>query len=427
MQNSLATKYNKYIIFAFVIAPFIGFITYTYLDMDLNKILQFLSFIGVFLLFIFKPPNTKIRFPKYIIFYILFTAFTFFSAFVLLDREFKISYLYSNTLIGAINMMIIIENLKINRKYFSLIMKTSIYVLIIAFITILIQQVVNSSFFVKPIKLELYEVKNEFESRLPSIYSWSFELSKGFGYVSIFLIVVEYLYKRKKNILIWIFMGLVYAFLTKARWIMVNIILVFVVLIIHHENKFKQFLKFAILVPILVVSSYFVLNAIGINTDRIVEDRVKSNSASSRILAFAAFDKLFMDNPVLGVGNIKYGMGGTGKQDYKLRSFLQGQSSQMHVGYLSLFYMYGFVGGLLFLSFLYFLLRKLYIDAKETKMWGSFLALLSFALANLTLVWFGLFEMGMIFALVINKYYIDQLKFQQAQKRITKTNIIEYF
>jgi len=69
------------------------------------------------------------------------------------------------------------------------------------------------------------------------------------------------------------------------------------------------------------------------------KNNINQTSAGTRILAFKAFNDLYWDNP-LGTGPIRYGMGGTGKQDYKLRSFLKDRSSQMHVGYLSLFYMY---------------------------------------------------------------------------------------
>jgi hypothetical protein len=105
-------------------------------------------------------------------------------------------------------------------------------------------------------------------------------------------------------------------------------------------------------------------------------------------------------------------MGGTGEQDYKLRSFLKGHSSQIHVGYLSLFYLYGIVGGILFMIFLFKLLTKLYRESKQTTYWGPYLGVLGFAVANLTLVTFTFFEVGLIVSMIMHKYYLDNVKLE---------------
>ena len=55
----------------------------------------------------------------------------------------------------------------------------------------------------------------------------------------------------------------------------------------------------------------------------------------------------------------------TYKQEFKLRQFLKGRSSQIHVGYLSLFYLYGLIGGVFFISFLKSILR--YVIVKYAK------------------------------------------------------------
>jgi len=371
--------------------------------------MQFLSYIGVFLVLIFRSPDKKIKFPRYIFFYLLFVIYTFFSAFVLLGREFKLIYLFSNHLIGALNMMIIIENLTFDKKYFIKTLKINRVMIPIAILVILVQQMVDTTFFVIPEVFEssVMDADNIYESRLPSIYSWATDLAKGLGFVPVFIIFIEYLYKREKKLFIWIVFGLIYAFLTKARWIMLNTLLVFGILIIHSRNKLGQFFKLAVLIPILVIITLSVLDSIGIESERIIEGRVESKTANSRIIAFAAFNRFFWANPMLGKGDIKYGMGGTGKQDYELRKFLRGRSSQIHVGYLSLLYMYGILGTFFFLTFLILLMKRLYRDAKITNMWGPFLGIMGFVLANFTLVHFHLFEMGLIYALVVNKYYLD--------------------
>lgn len=426
---NLATKYNRIVILLFTVAPFVGYLTYNVLDMDFSRVMQLLSYIGVLLLLLFRTGKNPIRFPKYILFYLLFVLYTFFSEIVLLDREFKLMWLFSNSLIGALNMMIIIENIPINTKFINLIVKISKIVLIIAFLVILIQQIFDSTFFVIPEEVEsrVMDADDISESRLPSIFSWASGLAKGFSFVPIFIIIVEYLYRQKKKYIIWILIGFVYAFLTKSRWIMLNALLVFAILVIHHRYKLRQIFKLVLIVPVILVSSFFVMDSMGIGVDKIIENRVKSKTAGSRILAFSAFNRFFMNKPMLGVGNIKYGMGGTGKQDYELRKFLRRRSSQIHVGYLSLLYMYGIVGAFFFLSFLFLFIKRLYYDAKKTKIWGPFLGILGFVLANFTLVSFSLFEMGFIIALVINKYYLDaNLRQKMMYEKEITSNRIEY-
>jgi len=309
-------------------------------------------------------------------------------------------------------MMFIIENIKISKKYYYTILNISKNILIIAVVVIIIQQILNPYFFVRTDLIGEDDI-NDLTERLPSIYSWVGGLTMGLGFVPVFILIVEELDKRKKKIIIWIIAGILFAFLTKARWVLLNALLVLVILFVNHKNKALKFVKFALFTPILfgaiIVSLDFSgINATGILKERILETdkkNISQTTAGTRILALYALNEFFWDNPVLGKGDIKYGMGGTGKQDYKLRKFLGGRSSQIHVGYASLLYIFGLVGALFFLSFLILILKKLYNTGKTLGVWAPFLGFLGFALANLTLVYFKIFEMGLIIVLVADRYY----------------------
>jgi len=278
---------------------------------------------------------------------------------------------------------------------------------------ILIQQVINPNFFLRTDWVDINTSVNSNQERLLSIYSWIGILTVGFGFVPVFILIVEDLDKKKRKILIWIIFGLSFAILTKARWILLNTIFVFGILFINHKKQIMHKLKYIFIIPFILISSYFVLNSMGVDIEGIVKDRIlesnkknlKNTTAGTRILAFHAFNKFYMDNPIFGHGDVSYGMGGTGEQNYKLKMFLKGKSSQIHVGYLSLFYLYGLIGGILFLGFLYLLLRKLYKNAKSTGIWAPFLGILGLAIANLTLVTFSIYQMGFIIVLVADKFY----------------------
>lgn len=413
-MDNLAYKFNRFIISIIAVGPFVAYFMYIYLDaMDFFKVIQLFSFIGVFLLLIFRDRSKPLIFPKYLLFYLLFIFYDFYSTIEILGRDFKIIWLFSNRLIGGFAIMFIIENLYIPKKYFRLLLKVSRIILIIAILIILLQQVVNPNIFIRTDLINEMHTSTGDEDRLHSIYSWLGLLSVGFSFIPIFLLTVEDLDRKKKKIMLWVLAGILFALLSKSRWIMVNALLVSVILFVNHKNNFKRFSKYLILLPFTLLLFFFALKPIGIDVEGIVKDRILESkkggmmkgSASSRILAFEAFNKFYWDNSLFGKGNIKYGMGGTGKQDYKLRKFLGGHSSQIHVGYLSLFYMYGLIGGFLFLLFLFYLLKKLYLNAKRIKIWAPFLGLLGFAIANLTLVAFSIFEMGLIIALVADRFY----------------------
>jgi len=383
--------------------------------------MQLLSYIGVFLLLIFRNSSSQLKFPKYLVFYFLFILYVFYSAFIQLKGEFKVTFLFSNFLIGGFNMMFIIENISIPKKYYRNLVKISKVVLVIAFFVIIIQQVFNKNFFVNTKYIDDLSVTAESKDRLPSIYSWISSMAIGFGFVPLFILVIEDLDRQKRKVLFLVVLGIIFSFLSRDRWILLNSLLVLVLLFINHKDKSLRIIKYSIIIPLLFGFSFFALELSGINTDKIIQERIlesdkkdiSQKSAGTRILAFYAFNRFFWDNPIQGRGDVKYGMGGTGKNDYKLRSFLRGRSSQMHVGYLALLYRYGLIGGFLFLSFLFLLLKKLYKNTEITGVWAPFLGMLGFALANLTLVYFPVFQMGLILVLVADKYYMSINKLNQ--------------
>lgn len=422
MLNNVAIKYNRFLFGFITLAPIIAYITYTFLHAEYEFILRLLSFVGVFLILIFRRESNPIVFPSYLLFYLLFVLYIYYSTFFYLDRDFKIKYLVQDPHLGTFNFMFIIENLKFSEKNYKFILNYSKKILIVAVIVILIQEVYDPGFFVRK-DLESYDEVTSWgqtQNRLLSIYSYIGEyLAVGYSFTPLFLIVVEDLQKHKKKILFWLIAGIIFAFFSKARWIMVNTLLVFFLLVVHHKNKARQLTKLFVIVPLLFFTSIKILdfadfNATGIINERILESdkrNMDQRTASTRLFAFTAFNKVFWDQPFFGMGDRKYGMGGEGKgkHDYKLQKILGEKTAQIHVGYLSLLYLYGIVGGFLFLSFSYLQLRRLYQNAKKTKIWAPFLVILGFALGNLTQVHFALLHMGLILALVVDKYHRQKL------------------
>jgi hypothetical protein len=138
--------------------------------------------------------------------------------------------------------------------------------------------------------------------------------------------------------------------------------------------------------------------------DRILETskgKMENRTMSTRWIAVQAFVKFFPDQPVLGAGNTKYAPGSKGLWNYKLESFLAGRSSQIHVGYFDLFYLYGLVGGIIFFLFFYFALRRIFIKSKLYNFRAAFWGLMALPIANIGLVSFNLMSAGLLLAFVL--------------------------
>lgn len=412
-MNFIPNKLIGVLIGFYLLAPFLSYITLGVFKKDFVTTTMIFSLIIIMVLMAFRSDKNAIAFPRYLLFLFLFAVYSLFIDYVYAGKNFQSKVIIADRVLGTFYIFFLIENFKPSKAYFLKVVKYSKPILISAIIVIVIQQVYSDSFMVNPDYQSEWGSINEAESRLPSIYSYlGGGIATGLGFVPLLIILVDYLKNRDKQVIFWIIGGIIFGFLSKYRWIMVNTFLLFVILILSSKQKFTQILKYSLLVPIFLFGSYVVLKSVGVKVDNVIEERIlesdnnaNNTSYSTRILAIYAFNELFRENPVFGKGNEKYGIGGTGKQDYKLRRILGGHSSQIHIGYLSLLYYYGIVGGFLYFGFLFLLFKRLLKNAKLTGVYGPFIAMLCFLITNLVMVTFGLLEAGLIIALMADRYY----------------------
>ena len=163
-------------------------------------------------------------------------------------------------------------------------------------------------------------------------------------------------------------------------------------------NIFKYGLYFITLLTLLILA----MKLLGFDIQRFVEKRLMSDDALTRVLAFEVFFEVFPDNPIFGTGGV---------DTEKMVRLLGGMSSQIHVGFLKLFYYYGLIGGLLYISFMVSFLIRLRKMAKYSGYWGGFFAILIFFIANLTLFELSLFYYGPILAIIFaNHFYFVKME-----------------
>ena len=120
----------------------------------------------------------------------------------------------------------------------------------------------------------------------------------------------------------------------------------------------------------------------------------KSNKAIDNFLFY------FPQKPFLGTGELT--------DEIKAASQAVG-SSHIHVGYLSHLVYYGIVGCFFLFGFLYLLMKELYNTAKNTNYWGSFFAFMVFLWSFATMSESSIFYPGLIFALIFDKYFRDNI------------------
>lgn len=403
-----------------IFSPFVGYFSIKVLLNGPMNVFSALTIL-LFLIFLFEVFITKkkIRVPKYLWYYIAFSLYKIFSDVILVGKTINIKYLYSDYMITFALVIIMVENISLTKKNMKVLTFVMVVVVLAAFVTILLQQFYAPDFFINTSNITAFDfanMSNVDQQRLSSIYSWIGLLEVGFSFLPMLAILVDRALSNKKSQLWgWLMVGLVYSFLTRARWLMLNYLLILLIPFLFYRKNFKKIIlniigiSFVVVIA-LSVSDYFGAPVYGIIENRILEKShggLEQGSASTRILAFYVFGQLYPGHPIFGKGDF-HTFNKTTDKDFALARALGGRSSQIHVGYLSLLYYYGIAGGLLFLLSLYYLMKRLYRRAKFTKHWASYIGILGFVLANFTLVNFSLFHAGLIIAIVFDRYYFLQ-------------------
>jgi hypothetical protein len=415
MKISIANYSALVVIFLFAISPILGWFTFSYLGKTDVQILYLLCVLSFFLILL---ENLKVPFPPYLILYTLFTLYSILSDLILASKSFNISYIWDNSFISGLIILIIIEYADISRKYLDRIFKVSLLVIIIAFIVILLQQFYSPLFMVRPDMQILYRNVSFEESRLSSIYTWTRSSLTEIGlcfFPVMALLTGDMIKNDRKGVLPVLLIGALTAFFNKSRYVMLNFGIILILYPIYKGFNVGKIFKYAAIAILISVLSYYGLKSTGYKVDRVINERILEkgahglahSNAGTRILAFKVFAELFPKNPFFGKGYI-HSFGKEGSSDYDLVRALAQRSSQIHVGYLSLFYYYGLVGGILYVSFLILLTKKLYNDAKFTGYWGPFIGWTMFLVTNLTGVSLDIFRMGIVLVLVVNQYYLQQ-------------------
>ncbi len=366
--------------------------------------------------------GSNISIPYYVLFFGLFAAYTLFCSMYFTDHFAKrgSKYFYSDPIWLTLIALIIVENTKFSLNALNLAKKVLGLMLFIAAIVSIIQIsdplfFRNDDLFVKGLSPERMEEYYKNATHLSStisgnasrfldgyrlsIFSYINELSVGIDTIAIFSILIALKpLKLAHSIFLAISAALV-SFLSSSRWIMLGFMVASSQFFWASKKKLINFIYFLVFSILLLLVFWFGAVLIDFNVEKFFTERLMSDSASTRFLAFEVFFEVFPDSPIFGTG---------GEDTEEMIRLLGGRSSQIHVGYLKLFYYYGLIGGILYISFMIAILVRLRKMAKFSNYWGGFFAVITFFIANLTLYELSLFYFGPLLALIFANHYYDR-------------------
>ncbi|MFZ4706094.1 MAG: O-antigen ligase family protein [Bacteroidales bacterium] len=406
---------NKYLQILFlVLFPFYPFWAWAFLTGDNKEIVEYanLLWLGLFVFLLIIKSN---RFPKYLVFLMLFTAYHLGSVyyFNLVPPEMTwVSFIRQDLNVYACAVLFVIENTKFEGWFFE---KMNRNILIIVAISALVSlvQVADPMFFLNQ-KMDV-EMDYTGTGRIFSIYSWTNINSLGISFPIMISILLSVISTQKKTFPIVVISGLLVAFLSRARYIMISTIIAFSQLLITSTIALKRKVYFVLILFFSVVVLMMAAQNSGFNLQEVIQDRIleKSNetemgSAMVRVTSYYVFLLKFPEHPMLGVGP---------KTRNDVIQLLGGEAPLIHVGYLSYLYYYGILGFLLLMISIFFLLKRAWKTGRKHEFWGSFYGIITFCFANTTFVYFNMSEMGIILAVIYLKIFEDKQEMELAEEK----------
>ena len=366
-------------------------------------------YLNIFLLplAIYYLLNLRKKLPKYLIFFILFVLYHVGSAFLnntVPAGTNKLFFILFDNNVFACSFFIIIENTSFNGTFINKMNKNIFYIVILSLIVSVIQ-IKDPTFFYNDITNGEELMGMDAEIRNASIYSWYSINSGGITFPILISILLNYYDTKKSSFYVIILAGIVVAFLTRTRYAMLSMLIVFSQLVISKVKSFSKKVSLVAGFAGVIFLLVFIAEQGGYDIQQVISSRIlekgpdvetELESAKARIVSYEVFLKKFPENPWLGVGPAT-------RAD--VLDLLGGGIPVIHIGYLAYLYYYGIVGCFFLFTTIFYLLLESWKAGKKHNYWASFYGLLAFCIANATFVYFNFAEMGIILSVVYLRYY----------------------
>ena len=347
--------------------------------------------------------NSGKKLPKYLIFFILFVLYHVGSAFsnnTVPAGTNKLFFILFDNNVFACVFFIIIENTYFDKTFIDKMNRNIFYIVILSLIVSIIQ-IKDPTFFYNDITNGEEIIGMDAEIRNSSIFSWYSINSGGVTFPILISILLNYYDTKKSSFFVIILAGTVVGFLTKARYVMLSMLIVFSQLVISRIKSFSKKVTLIAGFTGVIFLLVFIAGQAGYSIEEVISSRILEKgsdmeSAKARVVSYEVFLKKFPENPWMGVGPAT-------RAD--VLDLLGGGIPVIHVGYLSYLYYYGVAGCFFLFTFLIYLLIEGWKAGTKHNYWASFYGLLAFCVANTTFVYFNFAEMGIILSVIYLRYY----------------------
>ncbi|TRX66358.1 O-antigen ligase family protein [Carboxylicivirga sp. M1479] len=392
---------------ALAFTPFVCFVDYKTVDQGFFKLYGATLLLLATALLIRKGVN-KSKFDIILLFALGIYLFNLIWDITLqqrtLERKGFVFDFFVNPYVHITAFIYVIDNFKVPESLIKILTKIFIGTIIVS-VLVSALQIVYDPFFFSPDEIVAYTrmmgaMYNDFEVRRVSIYGYIDNLSVTIAYLPIVGIVNSYYYLEKRKVLfVIVIIAILVPFANNYRYAQLGYFLTLIPFVALAKSKLRASIIIGVSLLFGLGLLLLFLDAIDFNIQSYIQERLMSDSASTRLLAFEMFAKFFGRHPWFGSGM---------HLTDELVTAIAGRSSQIHVGYLAHLFSYGIVGSLIAFTFWLMIARRFYKTAIRTGFWGSFIAIMVFLWANVTQVYYLIFSYGILMAFLFDKFYTQK-------------------
>jgi len=394
----------------------------------MKKLTYFFLYLILFSPFLGIIYTIVLGLPKYITFVFTLLFFIFGVFYVIFKKNIHVPKFLWLLFIFAIYKLVWIEVLSFDKNPFTILFHsveffTIFFTIIIIYNTQYTDQFINNTINVFKITVVItvvvsviqifdisfldasYYMKDDPDSsykttlyafRRDSIFGFVDRNAIGLAFIPIISVLTGFiLFNKRKRYLFYLTLGGFSALLTNSRYVIIGFFLVTLQVLVFNKQKLKGYIQYFASTTVLALVLFLSLQYFGYDMENWYEERLfieGSITETSRYNAFITFAVFFPKTPIFGTGHQT--------DEIKFASKSWFGSSHIHVGYLSLLVDYGIIGCFFLFGFWFYLLRRLYRNAKKTNYWGAFFAYLVFFWALSTMSEFSIFYSGLLFTLI---------------------------
>lgn len=372
---------------------------------------QSLIYIIVLLCFVFVLLKKNIYFPKYLFFYLIFIIYTFvvdYENHQFVEGSLTRLLQLKAGIVALFLILLIIENTHVSTTF----IKQTTPVL---FTLILLAPFVSIIQFYRPYFIDLGVESFELLSyrNIYQVRRYSFFILEGGAnalILSFFPLVLAigsyYLINKKNNRFYYIlfFVAVVVA-LSNLRTAIIGLLITGLIKFSHEKTKPVAYIRYIFVVGLAAITFFTVINYFGYDLNEFYEYRLDEGpiEQSARFVSYKAFLSIFSNNALFGV------------KDHYSPIIMEalaahGGSPNMHIGYFNVLITYGITGGAFLFGFLFLIFKQSIRRAKQTNYWGAVYSFIILFIYNLFFSLFNFFYAGFVFALILEKFYVDKVK-----------------